>query len=61
MEMLIFLVLAWLPAVIAEQRKHRHPMLVSIVGFLAIWIHPVLWLGALVWAWKGPTRRDATS
>jgi hypothetical protein len=56
MAMLMFLVLAWLPAVIAELRKHRHPLLVSLVGFLAILIHPVLWLGALLWAWKGPTR-----
>lgn len=50
------MLLAWLPGIIAEQRKHRHAMLVSVVGFAGLFIHPLLWMIALLWAWKGPTR-----
>jgi hypothetical protein len=53
---LVALLIGWLPGLIAEQRGHRHPLLVSIVGFLGFVLHPLLWVAALVWAWKGATR-----
>jgi energy-converting hydrogenase Eha subunit G len=28
-------------------------MAVTIAGFIGLWIHPVLWLLSLLWAWKG--------
>ena len=55
---LVALLIAWLPGLIAEQRRHRHPMLVSLAGFAGIYFHPLLWVAALIWAWKGPTRPD---
>jgi hypothetical protein len=55
-ELVFSMLLAWLPGIIAEQRKHRHAMLVSVVGFAGLFIHPLLWMIALLWAWKGPTR-----
>ncbi|MGE5180649.1 MAG: DUF3302 domain-containing protein [Acidobacteriota bacterium] len=60
MAMLIVLVLAWLPGIIAEQRDHRHAALVTVAGFASLWIHPALWLVVLLWAWKGPTKRVAS-
>jgi hypothetical protein len=53
---LVVLLIAWLPGLIAERRGHRHPLLVSIAGFIGLYFHPLLWLIALLWAWKGPTR-----
>jgi threonine/homoserine/homoserine lactone efflux protein len=54
MAMIFFIVVALLPGFIAEQRRHRHPMAVTILGF-GIWFHPIWWLLALLWAWKGAT------
>lgn len=55
MDMLVALLIAWLPGIIAEIRKHRHAMLVSMLGFVGLWIHPLLWVLALLWAWRGPS------
>jgi hypothetical protein len=54
---LVVLLIGWLPGLIAEQRGHRHPLLVSLVGFAGFYLHPLLWVAALVWAWKGATNR----
>jgi len=58
-EFLIALLIGWLPGLIAEQRGHRHPLLVSLIGFLGLLLHPLLWVAALFWAWKGATRAEA--
>lgn len=55
------MLIAWLPGIIAEQRKHRHAMLVSLAGFAGLYLHPLLWILALVWAWKGAARTDGTA
>jgi hypothetical protein len=54
--MLIAMLLAWLPGLIAERRNHRHPAIVTVAGFITLWIHPVLWLLVLLWAWIGNRR-----
>lgn len=56
MAMLIAHLLAWLPGLIAERRNHRHPVMVTVCGFVGMWIHPVLWGVVLVWALKGETK-----
>ena len=58
-ELLFTLFIGWLPGIVAEVRKHRHPMGVSLMGFVGLWLHPLLWMLALLWAWKGATREQA--
>jgi hypothetical protein len=60
MEMLIAVALALLPGFIAEVRKHRHVMFVTIVGFAALWFGMLPWLAMMVYATIGPKHADAT-
>lgn len=46
-------VMALLPGVIAEWRRHKYSLLVSILGFATAWISVFLWAIVVFWAVVG--------
>lgn len=53
METVLVFVMALLPGVIAEWRRHKYSLLVSVLGFGIVWISLFLWAIVLFWAVVG--------
>lgn len=59
MNFFLWMLLAWIPAVIAEYRGHRFSGMVGTAGFIALWFHWIAWAAVVVFALIGPTRENA--
>ena len=59
MEWVLWLLMGWIPAVIAEYRGHRFARIVATAGFVSLWFHWIAWAVVVVFALIGPKRPDA--
>ena len=60
MHFVLWFVLGWIPAVIAEYRGHRFGRIVGTAGFIALWFHWIAWVVVVAFALIGPTRPESS-